>query len=266
MSRRARRGGRPEVTLENYEAVYRFYGPGRRRDAIAHQVLRLATLIWAPRVEVSDAVAAQIYGMHESGTGVVLAANHPSGHDALVLASTVWDERIRFLAGGTGLGKDSLYSGPLRPIFEYTGTIPVFRSKSYPEAPPELHNAATGRMLEVCSERLRTGGVVLSFVEGTNSAPEDLRALRPGSVKRGIGQIVHGSLSGGQAVALLPVGISYRGRERAALPPRRAFARIGRPVLWDSSDPVPTVDEVREVARGAINAALAEAWSQAERD
>lgn len=77
------------MTLENYEAVYRFYGPGRRRDAIAHQVLRLATLIWAPRVEVSDAVAAQIRGMHESRTGVVLAVNHPSVHDVLILASTM---------------------------------------------------------------------------------------------------------------------------------------------------------------------------------
>src|SRR5699024_446180 len=314
MNRRARRGARPEVTLGNFAAVYDFYGPGRRRDAFAHPLLRLVTAIWAPRIEITAEVAARLRELHDSGTGVVLAANHPSGHDALVLASAVWDARVRFLSGGTGLAKDSLFSGPTRPLFEYTGTIPVFRAKNYPDVPADTHVAAaerrievcsdrlgagggagraraslfsgptrplfgyTGtipvfraknypdvpadthvaaaeRMIEVCSDRLGAGGVVLSFVEGTNSAPEDLRALRPESVKRGVGQIVHGALSAGRPVALLPVGISYQGRERSRVPPRRAMVRAGTPVLWGPGEPVPTVDEVREAARTGINSA-----------
>lgn len=280
MTRPARRGARPEVSLENYAAVYDYFGPGRRRDGFAHPLLRLATLLWAPRLEIDDDVVAEINRLHEAGTGVVLAANHPSGHDALVLASAVWDERVRFLSDGTGLAKDSLFNGLTRPLFEYTGTIPVFRAKNYPRVPAEVHVAAARAMIDVCADRLRTGGVVLSFVEGTNSAPDDLRALRPESVKRGVGQIIHGCLAAGRPVALLPAGISYRGREHAMLPPRRATVRAGRPVVWEArgaeaggaeasgteaggveaGEPVPTVDEVRDVAREAINAALAEAW------
>lgn len=248
------------MTLENYAAAYRYYGPGRRRNAVAHPLLRLTTLIWAPRLEIDRDVVAEIQRLHAAGTGVVVAANHPSGHDALVLPSAVWDKRVRFLAGGTGLAKDSLFSGPTRPLFEYTGTIPVFRAKNYPEVPAEVHAAAADRMIEVCSEGLRAGGVVLSFVEGTNSAPEDLRALRPASVKRGIGQIVHRCLAAGRPVALLPVGISYRGREHATMPPRRAAVMAGAPVLWEVTDQVPTVDQIRATAREAINAALADAW------
>lgn len=262
MNRRARRGARPEVTLGNFAAVYDFYGPGRRRDAFAHSLLRLVTAIWAPRIEITAEVAARLRELHDSGTGVVLAANHPSGHDALVLASAVWDARVRFLSVGTGLAKDSLFSGPTRPLFEYTGTIPVFRAKNYPDVPADTHVAAAERMIEVCSDRLGAGGVVLSFVEGTNSAPEDLRALRPESVKRGVGQIVHGALSAGRPVALLPVGISYQGRERSRVPPRRAMVRAGTPVLWGPGEPVPTVDEVREAARTGINSALDAAWRE----
>src|SRR5699024_10352077 len=74
------------------------------------------------------------------------------------------------------------------PLFEYTGTIPVFRAKNYPDVPADTHVAAAERMIEVCSDRLGAGGVVLSFVEGTNSAPEDLRALRPESVSGASGR------------------------------------------------------------------------------
>lgn len=261
MMRRLRGGeDRPEVTLQNYAAVYRFFGAHRRRDAVAHPLLRFVSLVWAPRLEIDDEVLAQIREFDSAGTGVVVAANHPSGHDALVMASVVWDRRVRFLSAGTGLAKDSLFSGPTRPLFEYTGTIPVFRVKNYPEVPAEVHVAAAQRMIDVCVDRLVAGGVVLSFVEGTNSAPEDLRALRPDSVKKGVGQIVHGARAAGRPMAVLPIGLSYRGRERATLPPRGAVARAGTPLVWDASDPVPTVDDVRAAARLGINAALVRAW------
>lgn len=260
MRSRVRRGSRPEVTLENYAAAYDFYGPARRRDTFTHPLMRFIDFVWAPRVDIAPDVVAEIHRLHAAGIGVVVAANHPSGHDALVLPGAMWDKRIRFLVGGTGLAKDSLFSGPTRPLFEYTGTIPVFRAKNYPDVLAEVHIAAAARMIEVCSDRLGEGGVVLSFVEGTNSAPEDLRALRPESVKRGVGEIVHGCLAAGHPVALLPVGIVYRGRERATMPPRRATVTAGPPVLWEVAKRVPTVDEIRATAGVAINAALAEAW------
>ena len=78
-----------------------------------------------------------------------MAANHPSKHDPFVLSSGVFDKRVRFLAGGTGLTKDPLFRGPLRPVFEYTGTVPVFRAKNYEGTAREVHDAAAARPVEV---------------------------------------------------------------------------------------------------------------------
>lgn len=250
--------GRPEVHLANYAEVYRFFGRGRRRHRFTHAVLRLATLLWAPRVVVTPEVAAEVRRLSESGTGIVVASNHPSKHDAMVIAAVLWHRPLRILSSGSALAKDSLFSGPMRPVFEYTGTIPVFRAKNYPDVPPEIHIAAAHRMIEVCVEMLREGNAVLYFVEGTNSATEDLRALRRESVKQGIGQIVHDVHAAGRPVALLPVALNYRGQEKSSQPPRGTVATTGMPVLWDASAPTPTIDEVREVARDAINTGLAE--------
>src|SRR5699024_12635595 len=96
-----------------------------------------------------------------------------------------------------GLAKDSLFSGPTRPLFEYTGTIQVFRAKNYPDVPADTHVAAAERMIEVRSERLGAGGVVLAFVEGTRCAREEHGAVRPGEVRRGGGRDVHGGLREG---------------------------------------------------------------------
>lgn len=256
--------GRPEVTVTNYEAVYDYYGPGRRRDGFTHPLLRFVRALYAPELRISPETVAEVRRLHAAGVGLIVAANHPSVHDPLVLASAVFDERVRFLAGGTGLTKDPLFRGPLRPVFEYTGTVPVFRAKNYVGTAAGIHAAAAARLIGVCVDRLRSGGVVLTFVEGTNSSADDLRTLRLESVKKGVGLMVsgaHGVVGGaGCGVAVLPLGIAYHGREHARLPPRRAAVAAGRPLVWDGAAPPPTVSEVQHAVRDGIGAALSDAW------
>src|SRR5699024_6957127 len=163
MGFRSRRLARPEVTVANYEAVYDFFGPGRRRDGFTYPLLRLIDAIYRPRVRLSAETVAELRRLHRAGVGVLVAVNHPSTQDPLVLAATLFDKRIRFLSTGTGLTKDPLFRGPLRPLFEYTGTIPVFRAKNHLGTDSEIYEAAAARLIDVCVDRLVGGGVVLTF-------------------------------------------------------------------------------------------------------
>ncbi|MDV8001987.1 lysophospholipid acyltransferase family protein [Rhodococcus sp. IEGM 1408] len=258
---RRRGGGRPEVTVSNYEAVYDYYGPGRRRDGFTHPLLRFVGALYAPDLRIAPETVAEVHRLHDAGVGLIVAANHPSAHDPLVLASAVFDGRVRFLSGGTGLAKDPLFRSRLRPLFEYTGTVPVFRAKNYVGTGAEIHEAAAARLIEVCVNRLVSGGVVLTFVEGTNSSADDLRTLRLESVKKGVGLMVAGAREAGGEVAVLPVGIAYHGREHATLPPRHAALAVAPPLVWGGNAPAPAVSEVQHAVRDGIDDALTAAWT-----
>ena len=253
------RTDRPEVTVANYEAVYDFYGAGRRRDWFVYPLLRVIDAIYRPRVRISADTVAELTRLNREGVGIIVAANHPSKQDPTVLAATLFDKRIRFLCTGMGLTKDPIFRSPLRPLFEYTGTIPVFRAKNYEGTASEIHVAAATRLIEVCVNRIVEGGVVLTFVEGTNSSADDLRIMRLESVKKGVGLIVTGALAENAPVAVLPMGLVYHGREHNTVPPRHAVAAAGPVITWDSG-PAPTIDEVRVAVRDGIEAALTAAW------
>lgn len=253
------RRARPEVTVANFEAVYSYYGPGRRRDWFTNPILRFVDAIYRPRVCIPEETVTEIHRLHAEGVGIVVAVNHPSKHDATVLAAALFDKRVRFLSTGTGLTKDPLFRSLLRPVFEYTGTIPVFRAKNYQGTASEIYEAAAKRLIGVCVDRVSAGGVVLTFVEGTNSSADDLRTLRLESVKKGVGLMVCGARETGAPVAVLPLGLVYHGREHQSLPTRRAIAASG-PILTWTSGPTPTIDEVRVAVRDGIDAALKTAW------
>lgn len=246
--------------MTNWEAVYDFYGPGRRRDGFTYPLLALVDAIYRPRLRIPDETVAELHRLHADGVGIVVAVNHPSAHDPTVLAAALFDRRIRFLASGTGLTKDPLFRGPLRPVFEYTGTVPVFRAKNYEGTSSDIHEGAATRLIELCVDRLVAGEVVLTFVEGTNSSADDLRTLRLESVKKGVGMMVSGAREAGARVAVLPLALVYHGREHARIPPRHAVAAAGEIVMIDSGPP-PSVDEVREAVRDGIDAALTRAWA-----
>ncbi|MEV8222356.1 hypothetical protein [Dietzia maris] len=96
MNAGGRRGARPEVTVANWEAVYDFYGPGRRRDGFTHPLLALVGAVYAPELRIAPGTVSELHRLHDAGVGIVVAANHPSKHDPFVLASGVFDKRVRF--------------------------------------------------------------------------------------------------------------------------------------------------------------------------
>lgn len=250
---------RPSISVENHEAVYDFYGPGRRRDWFTHPLLAVIDAVYRPDVRISEESLTELHRIHRSGSGIIVAVNHPSKHDATVLAAALYDRRVRFLSSGTGLAKDPLFRSPLRPLFEYTGTVPVFRVKNHRDVEADVNVAAAENLIRVCVDQLVAGRVVLTFVEGTNSSAEDRRTIRLESVKKGVGLMVSAARETGAPVAVVPIGLAYHGRDDASLPPRHAVAAVGAPTLWDSG-PAPTVDEVRETVRTAIMDALDAAW------
>ena len=72
--------------------------------------------------------------------------------------------------------------------------------------------------------------------------------------------MVRGVRDAGGRVAVLPIGIVYRGRELAKLPPRRPVVAAGPLALWEGPGPAPSVDEVRHAVRAGIDDALTDAW------
>ena len=136
----------------------------------------------------------------------------------------------------------------------------MFRAKNYQGTAREVHDAAAARLIGLCVDRLTSGGVVLTFVEGTNSSADDLRTLRLDSVKKGVGQMVRGVCVEGGRGAVLPVGIVYHGREHARTPPRRPVLAAGRPIVWEGPGAPPAIDEVRGAVRDGIDDALTAAW------
>ena len=81
--------------MANWEAVYDFYGPGRRRDGFTHPLLALVGAVYAPELRIAPETVSELHRLHDAGVGIVVAANHPSKHDPFVLASGVFDKRVR---------------------------------------------------------------------------------------------------------------------------------------------------------------------------
>ncbi len=114
--------------------------------------------------------------------GVILAANHVSVADPLIIARDIFDAgRLPHY-----LAKDSLFRGPAGPIMRGAKQIPVYRGTA--DAAKSLSDAVTA---------LRQGFCVIIYPEGTTSRDPD---LWPMQARTGVARLA--LLSG---VPVLPV-------------------------------------------------------------
>jgi len=143
--------------------------------------------------------------------GVLLAANHVSFLDPLVLALALYDcgrRKVRFLALA------DLFDQPLLGwVLRGTRMIPVARGRG------------VERMAEDAGAALEAGQAVLVYPEGTIVSPEQTRPARPGA----------GLVALRAKVPVLPIascGVERRHRRRRRLPRlrRRVTVVIGPPV------------------------------------
>ncbi len=222
---------RPELNPNNYEAVYQHYEEPHIRRWLDSLWRSAGKTLYSPEVVLDDETRAQIESQFAMGKSALIACNHPSGHDILSLPGALLASDIPQLAQTGALGKDSLFRGPLGVVSDATGSIPVFRRKSWPI---ETVSDATLRdankdLIRVVADRLRNGHSMVVMAEGTNSTDEALTQLALKDIKSGIAYMALAATD--QESFILPVGIHYTGDRHQALPPRHPVVALGAPIV-----------------------------------
>ena len=72
---------KPEVTLENYEAVYAYYRDHQQNRALAKLAYASLYAKYRPRITYADDAKAQLAGLVKFGRVLIVAANHITHSD-----------------------------------------------------------------------------------------------------------------------------------------------------------------------------------------
>lgn len=244
---------RPEIKLENYRDVYDYFEASRLKPRFNAAIFRAARALYAPIVQYDQQTWDAIAEQHEQGKAALIAMNHPSYHDPFVAAATMNTLEHPALQEFTGYAKDSLFRGPVRPIFEYTGCVPVFRKKTYSTLNNKGYLEMNDRLHNLAVHRIREGRTVAILPEGTRSHPDERDQLKLGSIKAGIARLAAAATD--ERSYIIPIGIRYRHdkiSEHNIIAHRRPIVTLGEPILDYADD----VDGIREQVHLGINAAL----------
>ncbi|CAM2897424.1 lysophospholipid acyltransferase family protein [Skermania piniformis] len=246
---------RPEVTLENSDAVYDFYRDHRQNVLKSRLSYAILARRYRPRVGGAVGAAAAIRRALQAGQRLIVVANHLSEQDPYVVAATAWRSRLRPAIGHARvLAKDELFVDPrLRDKVEMMGGIPVFRGKDHGI---RAVAAAGQQMMTISAERMQRGDHLAIFPEGTCN---DVDPTRVQSVGSGIGHIVVRARKLGVTPVLIPLGISY-GPDNVAPTTRTATENascwLGHPVTELPPRPTEIARLVREVLQDAVDGAV----------
>jgi glycerol-3-phosphate O-acyltransferase / dihydroxyacetone phosphate acyltransferase len=152
---------------------------------------------------------------------VLLLPNHPNSllDPALVWATAGRD--VRFLA------KSTLFDGPLRPVLNGAGAIPVYRRID--EGVDLSRNAET---FAAVSAALAQGDAVCLFPEGITHSSGRLETLRTGAARMALS-----AEGAGTHVSLIPVGINL---DRKAAFRSRVTVAFGKP--FSAADLLPRLE------------------------
>ncbi len=195
----------PEVILDDFEAVYRYYLDHQQNRLQAKAAYAILARRFAPRISYAPGAERTLRQLIKDDRRLIVAANHLSTNDPYTLAGAGWRSALRPVIGRCRvLAKDELFEDPkLRKKIDMMGGIPVFRGKDHGL---RAVNAAGQRMMDLCAERLRRGDEIVVFPEGTCNETDPTRVQAVGS---GIGHIAHRAVKLGVQPAFVFMGLSY---------------------------------------------------------
>jgi glycerol-3-phosphate O-acyltransferase / dihydroxyacetone phosphate acyltransferase len=164
---------------------------------------------------------------------LLLVANHPNSLFDPLLVAMAAGRPVRFLA------KEPLFHDPVVGwLVRGAGSIPVFRAQDDPGSVGRNEEA-----FRAAHEALRDGAALGIFPEGISHHLPALAPLKTGAARIALGAA---ALRGG-AFPILPVGLSFRDKERFR---SEGLVRVGAPVEWDDlASPDFGAREVRELTR-----------------
>lgn len=219
---------RPEVKLDNYEAVYDFYREHQQNKAAAKLAYLALNKIFTPRVSFANGAEEQLRDIVESDTSLIIATNHLTYKDQYTVAAAASQTPLREDIGRTRvLAKDELFHGAKRPFIDMMGAAPVFRSKNHD---PVLTRKAGEYMTDAMARRLLAGDNIAIFPEGTCNL-EDPSTLLP--LHMGLGHMAVRAQELGANIAVLPIAFSYGDKLRGAKDTdvRNANVYVNSPII-----------------------------------
>ncbi|MGV9836098.1 lysophospholipid acyltransferase family protein [Nocardia niigatensis] len=248
---------RPEVVLENSDAVYDFYRDHQQNLLKARAAYWLLGRRYRPRVTYADGARERLRGFISQRRPLLIAVNHLSQLDPYTVAAMAWRSALRPVIGRTRvLAKDELFTeAELRGRIDMMGGIPVFRGKDHGL---RAVNAAGQRMIDICAERMARGDGVAVFPEGTCN---DVDPSQVQAVGTGIGHIAFRAKKLGADPVLLSIGLSYGPRLDPKVEPTKEEARsasfyFGMPVAELPTKPAEITRVVRDELQVALDGAV----------
>lgn len=184
--------------------------------------LKLVTRVFFRSVELSGRENVPVDGP------VIFVGNHPNSLLDPVMVTTTCPRPVRFAA------KDVLFKGPLRPFLWLLGSVPVKRRQD------AVAGAAEDAPVEGAPERVDNSAAfdelfaILAQGFAFGIFPEGISHTRPelAPLKTGAARIALGAAAKGIPVQIVPVGLSYRRRDRMR---SRVLVQFGTPIAIDDA-------------------------------
>jgi hypothetical protein len=205
---------KPEVTLENYEAVYNFYEDYRPKPEDVQKIYSKVGKIFRPNVEYAYGAQEIIADALNTGHRLIIVSNHVNYCDPPNIAALAEREQLlNTIVGNTFIPAraDLFKHDKLRNAIDDLGAIPIIRAKTIDREDRErnaLRRKATERYLGCCVTKISEGQHMAIFPEGTRNLDKK-QLLLP--VKDGLAKVIE-QIDPDIPLALVAVGIKYRER------------------------------------------------------
>lgn len=257
---------RPEVTPENYEAVYEYYSKHEPSKLALKGLHVVMSHVYRPRVRYASGAEERIGKLLDTDHRLFIACNHINMLDQLAVASAMWSGPLRPTTGHTiALAKQPYFKNAvseprhlpflvnpvIRRSLDAVGAIPVYREKDS-TGMDRRERLRVGRLLfDTVANQVEAGKHVFLFPEGTrNRDRENLHRL--GRIQSGIGHMVVESARRDVPVAMVPMALWYGDGESHSF----------RPDLF-VGEPVEGPFESAKIATEALSKAMAFSLEQA---
>jgi len=258
---------RPEVLLQNYDALYNFYEQYEQNQLFARFGHFVLGQMYKPQVSYAEDGFAQeaIRNELDEDRRLALAANHLTDADQYALMSLIQREKVfhPFIGNSFMAAKASLFTRPpskgglvLRRALDGMGGIPVFRTEDVEyqdaETPTEitkLQQLARSRADDVQVARLKRGRHGANFLEGTRNRVDQTQ-VQP--LKKGFAHTVSRAAKD-VGVFIVPIGMYYgepENYDKLDIPNKYSpNIRIGMPIRVD---PALSAGELINILRPAM--------------
>jgi 1-acyl-sn-glycerol-3-phosphate acyltransferase len=254
---------KPQVRLDNFEAVYEYYQQHRPNKVFNRAGHLAMSLAYRPRVEFASDASETISRLIQTGKRLIIAANHVTANDQYIIASMAQREKpLKPLRGKTFIpSKELLFRNPLlRRAVDAMDAVPTFRTKDVadPKLSPEAgqaaletQRAASNRLIETSIVKLDQGEHMAIFPEGTRN-PDNPTTVQ--KLKKGVGIIACG-VDETTEVAFVPTGIYYgEGEDMRAFTPS---LYIGQPITERFETPEDVVGALQISLQESVDRAVA---------